>query len=156
LLERALVVARGETPPEEWTPELNIGVSGRIPTDYIPEDEVRVNLYARIARHAAGNGEMRAEIEDRFGPLPEELANLIALTHLRNRCRDLGILRMDAGPQAIALTFTEREHGEAALRNAGGKLPLEWRGDRLVLPQGTDDSGRLEAVRKLVGALGTA
>jgi transcription-repair coupling factor (superfamily II helicase) len=156
LLERALIVARGETPPEEWTPELNIGVSGRIPPDYIPEDEVRVNLYARIARQAVGNGSMTAEIEDRFGPLPEELANLITLTHLKKRCRDLGIIRMDAGPQAIALTFKERKHGEAAFRKAGGKLPLEWRGDRLVLPQESDDSGRLEAVRKLVDALGTA
>ncbi|HEY0352907.1 MAG TPA: TRCF domain-containing protein, partial [Enterovirga sp.] len=153
LLERALIAARGETPPEEWTPELNIGVSGRIPPDYIPEAEVRVNLYARIARSAGADSETRAEIEDRFGPVPDELANLIALTRLKHSCRRLGVSRIDAGPQAIALTFKERSSGEAALTNGAGELGLEWRGDRLVLPQETEDSDRLAIVEKLVGAL---
>jgi transcription-repair coupling factor (superfamily II helicase) len=99
---------------------------------------------------------MRAEIEDRFGPVPEEVANLIALTQLKESCRNLGIARIDAGPQAIALTFKERKVGEAAARNAGGELPLEWRGDRLLLSQATEVSDRLSMVEKLVGVLGRA
>jgi transcription-repair coupling factor (superfamily II helicase) len=156
LLERALIAARGEAPPEEWTPELNVGVSGRIPPDYIPEDEVRVNLYARIAHSGGGDGEIRAEIEDRFGPLPDEVANLITLTGLKAACRKLSITRVDAGPQAIAFTFTEHRRGEAALERNGGKLPFEWRGERLVLPRATEETGRLAIVLKLVATFGTA
>jgi transcription-repair coupling factor (superfamily II helicase) len=55
LLERALVAAKGGTPPEEWVPELNIGISARIPPDYVPEPEVRLNLYAK-SREASTEG----------------------------------------------------------------------------------------------------
>jgi hypothetical protein len=39
------------------------------------------------------------------------------------------------------------------LTNGAGELALEWRGDRLVLSQETEDSDRLAIVEKLVGAL---
>lgn len=98
---------------------------------------------------------MQAEIEDRFGPVPNEVANLIVLTGLKERCRKIGLTRIDAGPQAIALTFTERKAGEAALQRANGKLPWEWRGDRLVLPRATEEADRLAIVDKLVAGLGS-
>jgi transcription-repair coupling factor (superfamily II helicase) len=148
------MAARGEEPPEEWSPELHLGISGRIPADYIPEAEVRINLYARIAGDSAADGELKAEIEDRFGPMPEELSNLIALIRLKRRCREAGIARIDAGPQAIALTFKERRLGEAALRGAPAQYPLEWRGERLVLPQPIEDSDRLGSIETLVEAIG--
>jgi transcription-repair coupling factor (superfamily II helicase) len=164
LLERALVVARGETPPPDWSPELHIGVSGRIPPEYIPEPEIRINLYARIARGAGGDAAARdallAEIEDRFGPAPAGIASLIALARLKDACRSLGILRVDAGPQAIALTFTEHALGEAALRRRKGKGTSEasgnlaWRGERLVLARQTEDDERLAVLDELLAEIG--
>src|SRR3954469_26062042 len=47
LLGRALRLARGEASGEESPPVLNLGIAGRIPEDYVPELEVRINLYAR-------------------------------------------------------------------------------------------------------------
>ena len=38
---------------EDWRPELNFEAAGWIPREYIPDEEVRLNLYARIARLAA-------------------------------------------------------------------------------------------------------
>jgi hypothetical protein len=54
------------------------------------------------------------------------------------------------------LTFKERTSGEAALTNGAGEFPLEWRGDRLVLPQETADSDRLAIVERLVDVLAAA
>jgi transcription-repair coupling factor (superfamily II helicase) len=156
LLQRALTIARGEAPPPDWNPELNIGVQGRIPPDYIPEPEVRVNLYARIARGPEANGDLLAEIEDRFGPVPEEVANLIALTRLKAAFQQRGISRVDAGPQALAFTFTERRLGEAALTawaEQSGPAP-EWRGERVVLKRPTEDGERLGILGELVTAIG--
>jgi transcription-repair coupling factor (superfamily II helicase) len=51
LLGRALRLARGEASGDESPPVLNLGVAGRIPEDYVPEPEVRINLYARLAAH---------------------------------------------------------------------------------------------------------
>jgi transcription-repair coupling factor (superfamily II helicase) len=156
LLERALIQARGETPPPDWNPELNLGIQGRIPPDYIPEPEVRINLYARIAGDGSKGTDLLAEIEDRFGPVPEEVSNLIALHRLKQACRGLGVARIDAGPQAIALTFTEHRLGDTALerwRKAGG-ADLDWRGERLVLQRATEDGERLAILDEVLREIG--
>ena len=129
LLERALRAARGEPPPDEWSPELNLGAAGRIPADYVPEAEVRINLYARLAKltDESDVDALGEEIEDRFGTAPEPVRELFALTRLKHLCRRAGIARLDAGPQAIAVSFrrdTERRGGDRTadrrLRRAPG------------------------------------
>jgi transcription-repair coupling factor (superfamily II helicase) len=135
LLERALQVARGQALAEEWSPELHLGVSGRIPPDYVPEPEVRINLYAQAA--AVANVEdvaaFEAEVADRFGPIPPAMTDLLTVARLRSLCQTLGILRLDAGPQAVALTFhPSRRPGEAWSEKA---LPgWRWQSERLLLP----------------------
>jgi transcription-repair coupling factor (superfamily II helicase) len=155
LLERALEAARGLTPGEEWSPEVHIGVSGLIPADYVPEPEVRLNLYARIAR-AAGPGAEAAledEIADRFGPLPDPVLDLIALTRLRRLCRDAGVARLDAGPQAIALTFKDAREDDPILEGAiaASSGELAWQRQRLILRRAIEREGeRLDAIESLL------
>jgi transcription-repair coupling factor (superfamily II helicase) len=106
LLEQALRVARGE-PVDLWTPTLNLGLEGRLPPEWIPEEDVRVNLYARLAR-IENLSELDAyeyELADRFGELPQDAQRLMALTRLRMFARTAEIEKVDAGPAAIALTF---------------------------------------------------
>lgn len=105
LLEDALRTARGET-VERWTPDLRIGIEGRLPEEWIPDEDLRIALYARLGRlrDAAALDDFEAELEDRFGELPEAARQLIGVARLRERMRDLGIARIDAGPAAIALT----------------------------------------------------
>jgi transcription-repair coupling factor (superfamily II helicase) len=95
LLDRALAVAGGERPPEDWTPELNLGLRACIPAAYVPEEEIRLNLHARLAR-ARSVREIEgldAEIEDRFGTPPEGVSSLFALARLAQACRLLGIAK---------------------------------------------------------------
>ncbi|MDB5559144.1 MAG: mfd, partial [Enterovirga sp.] len=150
LLERALLAATGRTPPEEWVPELNIGIPARIPPDYVPEPEVRLNLYARIARtlDRAGEARIADEIEDRFGQLPEEVTALLAVNRLKRLCREAGVARVDAGPQAIALTFKDRDEHDPGIRDAAGSDErLAWRNGRLVAAIPTEGvEERLDAI----------
>ncbi|SKA12864.1 transcription-repair coupling factor [Consotaella salsifontis] len=133
LLDRAIGKAEGETLEDEWMPVIRLGLSGRIPKDYIPEEEVRLDLYARFAE--AGDSEVLAdlesEVDDRFGAIPEEMADLFALAQIRVRCREAGIADLDGGPQALAARF--RPHRLKAI--AKTKLPpdMEWVDDRLLL-----------------------
>ena len=130
LLERAIATAQGHTVEEEWRPELRLGVPAIIPADYIPEDELRVRLYRRIAdahtRRALDA--LEDEIEDRFGPPPEPTRNLLDLAWLRRRARRLGLQRIDAGPEGIAVTF----RGDPPVRTVEG---WQWREERLVRSQ---------------------
>jgi transcription-repair coupling factor (superfamily II helicase) len=134
LLTRALAQARGETQAEEVRPELNIDAPGYIPVDYVPEPEVRINLYARLARLADEEevGAIEEEIRNRFGPPPPAVERLAALARLREQCRLEGVSRIDAGPQAIALTFTAADHDAIKRAIARSEGALAWRNDRLM------------------------
>ncbi|MGF9756468.1 helicase-related protein [Microvirga sp. 0TCS3.31] len=133
LLKRAL---RGETYADDWTPELNVGLTGSIPADYVQEPEVRINLYARIARLDISDSidDLEEEIEDRFGPLPEALGHLLRLTGMRQTCRRMGISRIDAGPQAIALSFRPGAAEKLPVQDliAETQGALRWSGERLI------------------------
>jgi transcription-repair coupling factor (superfamily II helicase) len=135
---------------DDWLPELRLGLGGRLPEDWIPEEEVRINLYARLARiGSAGEIEaLAAELEDRFGTLPDETRRLIELARIRLLARAAGIARVDAGPAAIALT---------PRRALKGKVPkLEVKGERLLLRESTEEADRLDRVHELLEELASA
>ncbi|HEX8578336.1 MAG TPA: helicase-related protein [Allosphingosinicella sp.] len=149
LLEQAIRTARGEE-AQSWLPDLRLGVTGRVPEEWVPEEDLRVNLYLRIARMASAAEEeaLAAEWEDRFGTVPEEAARLLTLGGLRRLARDARIARVDAGPAAIALT---PRPGARIAAKANG---LEKKGDRLLLRRETQaDDGRLDVVRELLETL---
>jgi transcription-repair coupling factor (superfamily II helicase) len=149
LLEQAIRAARGQD-SDAWLPELHLGLSGRIPEEWIPEEEVRINLYARLARiaSAAEADSFADEFEDRFGAPPAEAARLLAMARIRRLARETGIARIDAGPAAVALT-PRRD-----VRLTPAQLGLEEKGNRVLLRTATEaDEERLEVVRELLETL---
>ncbi|TXM72335.1 DEAD/DEAH box helicase [Methylobacterium sp. WL12] len=103
LLELALRLAKGEE-AEDWCPEIEIGLPGAIPADYVPEPEIRLSLYTRLLRlrDVAAIEALAGEVEDRFGAPPEPVAALFALGRLRAACRELSVARLNGGPQGLA------------------------------------------------------
>ncbi|HEX8533923.1 MAG TPA: DEAD/DEAH box helicase [Allosphingosinicella sp.] len=149
LLEQALRAARGEE-VDDWVPELHLGLAGRLPESWIPEEEVRINLYARIARLASDNdlAALADELEDRFGALPPEAATLIETARIRHLARLAKVARIDAGPAAIALTPRPDFAGDA------GAASLERKGERLLLKEQTEaDERRLKRIADLLEQL---
>ncbi|MBQ0823916.1 transcription-repair coupling factor [Microvirga sp. HBU67558] len=134
MLKHAL---RGETLNDDWTPELNIGMTGTVPDEYVNDPEMRISLYARLARLDSSDtiDEIEAEIEDRFGPIPDPVESLLRLANIRQLCRRMGIARIDAGPQAIALTFRPGSSQKPSLQRAidESRGTLHWSKERLIL-----------------------
>ncbi|WP_062011003.1 DEAD/DEAH box helicase [Aureimonas sp. AU4] len=148
LLERALAVAEGREVRDDWMPELALGLAGRIPPDYVPEPETRINLYAEIDRiqDAASLEALKEDLTDRFGPVPKATAVLIELAAIRLRCIDAGIQRLAAGPKGIAAVFRLKSDADAA---HSGTYPqsFAWKGQKLVQSVVTQNtSERLRAV----------
>ena len=58
---------------------MSFGVHAGIPATCAADEEIRLNLYARLARRRDPNviEEFAAEIEDRFGAMPEEVLHLL-------------------------------------------------------------------------------
>ncbi|MGF7147301.1 transcription-repair coupling factor (superfamily II helicase) [Sphingomonas zeicaulis] len=105
LFAAALREARGEPPlPDE--PELRIGAAGMLPPTWIPEPDVRLGLYVRLARvaHEAELDAFEDEIVDRFGTLPMPAEILLMRARLRLAARSAHVVRLDAGPAAVAIT----------------------------------------------------
>jgi transcription-repair coupling factor (superfamily II helicase) len=149
LLAGALAAARGDT-HEHWSPELHLGVEGRLPADWIPEPEVRVTLYARLAR-INGTAQLdgfEAELEDRFGALPAPAATLIAVTRARLLACAAQVARVDAGPAAIAVT---PRHGFAG--DAAGAGLVEKKGRLLLAERIAEPEARLNRVAEVLHAL---
>ncbi|MEO7669229.1 MAG: transcription-repair coupling factor, partial [Polyangia bacterium] len=79
ILEEAVAELRGEPIRAERDPEISADVPAFLPDDYLPDTGQRLDFYRRLAQ--AGDDDtirgLCAELEDRYGPLPDE-ANLLA------------------------------------------------------------------------------
>ena len=111
LLEEAIAELRSgadsAAAEEEWTPQIAIGMPVLIPEAYVADLSVRLGLYRRIATlmdRQEIDG-FAAEMIDRFGPLPEEVENLLQIVAIKRLCRQAGIDKVDAGPKGAVLSF---------------------------------------------------
>ncbi|MDB5570442.1 MAG: box helicase domain protein [Hyphomicrobiales bacterium] len=107
MLEDAMAQARGEASVETPRTKLSFGAPWRIPASYAPDPDVRLNLYARLARTRtlADCDAFAQDLEDRFGPMPEGVGDLIDAARLRVACGEAGVGEVAAGPKAIAFTL---------------------------------------------------
>jgi transcription-repair coupling factor (superfamily II helicase) len=149
LLGMALRQARGEK-VDRWTPDLELGVSGRLPQSWIPDEDLRIALYARLARIADTEAleAFEEELEDRFGELPSDARTLLLVSRIRLMARDTAVARIVAGPAALAL---EPRHGNGTDLEKLGLIEL--RGRYLLKESIADPMARLERLGRLLEAL---
>ena len=76
--------------------QLNLPIPAYVPEGYLPEEKLRLRLYRRLAGITTLKSidEMAKELKDRFGEMPEPVANLLYQLRLK-------ILAMEAGARAI-------------------------------------------------------
>ena len=98
MLEEAVRKIKGEEDkPAHAGTSINLGISVRIDSSYIPEENQRLRMYKRIAgaEDEATLADVRAELRDRYGDPPESVRNLLAAGSLRLLCERLGIAQLD-------------------------------------------------------------
>jgi transcription-repair coupling factor (superfamily II helicase) len=78
LLDQAIKELRGEK-TEEVKTEISLRADIRIPEEYLPQINLRLNLYKRVSsiQTLEEISQIREEIQDRFGPLPRGVENLL-------------------------------------------------------------------------------
>jgi len=93
LLEETVKELKGEEVPLEIHATLNLGLDIRIPTAYIADEAQRLRSYKRIA-DATGEehgDRITAELADRYGPVPEEVRNLVKFSLLKSMAEAAGV-----------------------------------------------------------------
>jgi transcription-repair coupling factor (superfamily II helicase) len=133
MLEEAVRKMKGEDDkPAYANTVINLGISVRIDSDYIPEENQRLRMYKRIAgaEDQTALADVRAELQDRYGTPPETVLNLLAAGEIRLLCEQRGISQLDRKRTQIELpnpngnkkvplkTFVEMLHIKFAAVNA--------------------------------------
>ncbi len=134
LLEQAIGELRGELPREAPRATLNLRLEMRIPPDYVPETHQRLSIYKRVSqlKQPAEVEPLRAELRDRYGPLPPELEGLLRYAELRAQAEEVAVTEATLAAGALVLRFDPRTPvtPEALVR-----LATERRGGA-ILPDG--------------------
>ncbi len=109
LMENAMSELKGEPIQERLEPEINILMSAFIPQSYIPDIDQRLSAYRRLAKmtELSEITEFKAELIDRFGPLPVEVANLLLKIMLKVLAIKAGVKRLDLTGRQLLLGFSE-------------------------------------------------
>jgi len=109
MLEQAVKEMRGESAEEKPATQLNLGISLRIDEGYVPEENQRLRLYKKIAGAQSDKAiaDLRAEMEDRYGPLPDAAVYLLEAASLRLECERVGIAQIDRKRSELQIRFTE-------------------------------------------------
>jgi len=165
MLEEAvenLRAGRGDDTVSEksWSPQINVGASVLIPEEYVTDLNVRLQLYRRLADLETDQEReaFAAELIDRFGPLPAEVDQLIAVASLKSMCRRCHVSKLDAGPKGAVMTFRDDGFPDPmALVRHVQERPDDFKvrpDGKLVVTAGWPDAQqRLKALRGVLEAL---
>ncbi len=93
--------------PLSATTEINLHAPALLPDAYCGDVHTRLNLYKRLATADKIDqlDTMLEEVTDRFGKLPAQGQTLFDTHRLRVMAKPYGVIKVDANPQLINITF---------------------------------------------------
>ncbi len=142
MMERAVAERKGESVTPERRATLNLGQDIRIPPEYIDSENLRLRIYKRISSVTSEEMrvEVRRELEDRFGPPPPSVENLLEYAVLKAMAEKLLVSTVDRKGDQVAIKFYDdtplgpdklvkliRKRRGLKL-DPSGVLWLEWKG----------------------------
>jgi len=171
LLEQTVRELKGEEVEDETRATVNLNIDLRIDEEYVPEQAQRLALYRRVAgaRSDAELDGVVEEIQDRYGPMPPEVLNLVDYGRIRIVADRLGVESIDRQGSTVVFTFKGQggpdplrvlrlvaEHPEVTLAPPSSlKLDLNWTAARAKVLKGPAVRPR-QAQRVVPGRLGPA
>jgi transcription-repair coupling factor (superfamily II helicase) len=107
ILEEAVAELKGEPIKPELDPEIVVDVPAFLPDDYLPDTGQRLDFYRRLAQAADEDGVRAtlAELEDRYGPLPDEARLLGEVMVDKTLVRALGALAYELSATRMVLSL---------------------------------------------------
>ena len=154
LLERAVRQLKCLPQQEAVEVSVDLPVAAYFPRQYVPDLRTKIDLYRRLGRIAVESelDDFRAELDDRFGPLPAAVEQLIELAQLRiwAHQRQIDAIHLE-GPYAV-LGYSDQSQVKELILRSGGKLRVAD-GQSAYLPLGkelSDSQGILDQLKSLL------
>ncbi len=128
LLKQAIAEGRNETSTEilekhdEKEIEIKILQDAYIPSDYISDESIKIEMYKKIKQINTEEEliELESEFIDRFSDFPKPVQNLLNLAFIKSSCQDLGIIKILETKTNVEYKFSP----EASLEVNGEELFL--------------------------------
>ncbi|MGO1509619.1 MAG: transcription-repair coupling factor [Actinomycetales bacterium] len=157
----------GKVEPERVDVRVELPIDAHVPTDYVDTERLRLEVYAKIA--AADDDEgldaVRAELVDRYGPVPESVERLFAVARLRAHARDAGVQEITAQGRNVRFFPVElaesqtmrltRVHKGTVLKPAVRTALVPWPMTQPVAGRPLSDLDLLDWVEGVVSLLAT-
>ncbi len=162
MLEEAVANIKegGTTEDASWSPQIGVGIPILIPEAYVSDLGLRLGLYRRIAAIAdqVEVDALAAEIVDRFGPLPDEVDNLLKVVALKPLCRAAGVDKIDAGPKGAVVgfhanTFSNPQGLVEYIAGQAGSVKLRPDHKLVIRRNWEDTKARMVGLQKLAAEL---
>jgi transcription-repair coupling factor (superfamily II helicase) len=115
MLEECVSRLRGNASPQAVETEISLGLPAHIPASYVEDSRERLSFYKALtsAQDGAAREETALVLRDRFGPLPEELNNFLAVLDLKQFLGQLQVSKADVRRESLRLTWAD---GQTAVR----------------------------------------
>ena len=118
MLDEAVARGRAGGARSEALPEpvrLDVNVDAYVPADYVPYEQAKIEVHRRVAGalEVADVELLREELEDRFGPVPEPVENLLALQRARIKFGQAGARTVSFRGDRLAVVPIELDSARA-------------------------------------------
>lgn len=116
MLEEAVAKLQGRPIQSFQETELTLGIPAFIPEGYMTESKERLRYYKLLssAQDESVQRDTVFEMRDRFGPLPRELENFVAVLTFKRYLSMVGVTKADIFPDRLRLTFAEGTKADPA------------------------------------------
>jgi transcription-repair coupling factor (superfamily II helicase) len=116
LLEETVQELKGEEVVPEIHATLNLGLDIRIPQDYIADEHQRLRTYKRISDAKTEEDAQRIaeELQDRYGPPPDAVLNLLRFSVLKTVVERAGVEAIDRRTGMLNIKFHEQSRVDPA------------------------------------------
>jgi transcription-repair coupling factor (superfamily II helicase) len=93
--------------PLNVTTDINLHAPALLPNDFCGDVHLRLSFYKKLAtaKSVEQIDALLEELVDRFGKLPAQAQNLIDVHRLRVTSQPYGVIKVDAAPSGISITF---------------------------------------------------
>ena len=162
LLDEAVRELKGEKVEQQVDPDIKIAVTAYIPEDYVPDGDLKMEFYQRLAeaQRVVDLLAIKEEMEDRFGRAPWQARSLLHIMEIKVMARQLGLASVQLEKSRFSLHFPDSvqvapadiqrlvEKSSSQLEfNVGERLSIE------TFLRAADEQERLEKARDLVEEL---
>ena len=109
MLDKAIKELKKEKTHIEYEPEVRLNTPAFLPDDYISDGAERLLFYKELSSVMSGKGikEIKSELEDRFGELPEPALNLVKVIELKLLLKKLLAQKIEIRNEEIVIVFLE-------------------------------------------------